>query len=122
MSSSKRTADVIARRALREQQRRYRFGDDAACECCGDSTLTHLARIATCVACACCLAIARGREVLEVHHLGGRGEGPTVRVCANCHAELSELQRDWLDEPDTEIRLTRGREDLDGLRERNRSD
>jgi hypothetical protein len=122
MSSSKRTADVIARRALREQQRHHRFGDDATCECCGDSTLIHLAKVATHLVCACCLALARGREILELHHLAGRGDGPTVRVCVNCHAELSELQRDWLEEPDAGTRLARGRQDLEALKGRGRRD
>lgn len=117
MSSSRRTAELIVSRALREQRRRYRFGDEASCECCGDSTLLHLARVERNVVCACCLALARGREILESHHVAGHGEGPTVVVCGNCHTELSELQREWLDEPDLRVRLNRGYADIEMVRE-----
>jgi hypothetical protein len=84
-------------RALREQRRRNRFGDDAACEVCGTTTLAHLTKVDWLTVCACCLALARGRELLEEHHVAGQGEGPTVRVCGNCHAELSDYQREWPD-------------------------
>jgi len=106
----------VLRRALRDQRRRNRFGDDATCETCGDSTLIHLARVDECVVCASCLALARGREILEGHHLAGRSEGPTVRVCGNCHAELSERQRDWPRDLAFADRLARGRTDLAELR------
>jgi hypothetical protein len=114
----RRLSVVVVARALREQRRRNRFGDNAACECCGASTLVHLAKVEGYVVCACCLALARGREILELHHLPGHGKGPTVRVCASCHAELSELQRDWLAEPDLEIRLARGYADVEAVRAR----
>jgi hypothetical protein len=120
MPSSKRTVDVILARAIRAQRRSHRFGDDATCECCGDSTLVHLAKIEGYVVCACCLALARGRAILELHHLAGHGEGPIVQVCANCHAELSELQRDWLDGPDFATRLARGYKDFQAVRSRAR--
>lgn len=116
MSSSKRTADIVAARAFREQRRRERFGDEAACETCGLTTLEALNRVDVHVVCSCCLALARGREVLEVHHLAGRHEGPTVRVCADCHAELSERQRDWLHRTPHNSRLARGLADANALR------
>ena len=116
MSSSKRTAEILAARAFREQRRRERFGDEDACETCGLTTLEALNRVDAHVVCACCLALARGREVLEVHHLAGRHDGPTVRVCANCHAELSERQRDWLWMTSHDSRLARGRADAEALR------
>src|SRR4051812_49353572 len=94
-SSSSSLGELILARELREQRRHERFGDQAECECCGNSTLKQLAKVERHVVCACCLALARGREILELHHLAGHGQGPVVRVCGNCHAELSDLQRDW---------------------------
>lgn len=99
--------------AVREGRRFERFGDDAECETCGDSTLTHLNRVKDHTLCACCLALARGRETLEIHHVPGHNQKPTIRVCANCHAELSELQRSWLHlDPTVEQRTELGWNDV----------
>src|SRR3954451_19355503 len=94
MSSNSRP-DAILRQALRGQVRSERFGGDARCECCGTSTLAHLNRVDGHTVCACCRLLAQGRDVLETHHLAGGHTGPTVLVCGNCHAELSDCQRDW---------------------------
>ena len=122
MSSSRAVSRVILRRALREQRRRNRFGDEASCECCGESTLTRLNRVDEHLVCACCLALACGREVLELHHLAGGGEGPTVRVCANCHRDLSELQYDWPADLPANERLHRGSSELRELKARMEGD
>jgi hypothetical protein len=105
-------------RAVREQRRRNRVGEDACCETCGDSTLTHLVKVIGLVLCQCCLAVARGRNVLEVHHIAGGHEGPTLLVCANCHTELSELQRAWPSGLSFAERLERGTRDVAQLQVR----
>lgn len=48
----------------------------------------------------CCLCgyldpiglIKADKTLLEKHHLAGRHEGPTVLVCRNCHAKLTDIQ------------------------------
>ena len=42
-----------------------------------------------------CPGCGRLVERTEVHHLPGRHEGLTVRVCYPCHREVSELSRAW---------------------------
>lgn len=42
--------------------------------------------------------VTTNSSLLEAHHLAGRHEGITVLLCRNCHAELSEKQRDWPEE------------------------
>ena len=74
------------RRAGRSLRRENRLGVDACCETCGDSNTIHLARIDGLTLCSCCLAVARGRKIFELHHIAGQSEGPTIKVCANCHA------------------------------------
>lgn len=104
------------RRALREQGRESRFGPDARCELCGDSTLVHLQRIRDRVLCACCGAVSKRLQIMEEHHLAGFGEGPTFRLCANCHGELSEAQRQWLDRALPFLkRLERGLDDFERI-------
>lgn len=104
---------------LREQARIDRFGIDAACSCCGDTTLIHLNRLAERDICGCCLAIVQGkRAILEGHHLAGHSEGPVVLVCGNCHLELTELQRGWPENIVLETRLELGLSDLVAVRRR----
>jgi hypothetical protein len=113
----RRELDVV----LRHHARRDRFGD-APCVCCGNTTLLHLNRLGDRAVCRCCLALLQGaRSVLEGHHLAGRGEGPVVYVCRNCHLELTELQRSWSGGLLLEERLARGFAELSQVR-RARSD
>jgi hypothetical protein len=99
--------------AVRDQRRRNRLGDEAECQTCGDSTLTHLTKVMGLVLCQCCLALARGRTILEAHHIAGRHEGPTLLVCGNCHGELSDLQRDWPEDASLAERLELGMADIE---------
>lgn len=104
---------------LRDQRRADRFGAGDGCECCGDTTLLHLNRLGERDVCGCCLALLQGkRSIWEDHHLAGRGEGTTVRVCRNCHLELTELQRTWPPNLSFEERLDRGLSDLVEVRRR----
>ncbi len=104
---------------LREQTRIDRFGLEATCPCCGNSTLTHLNRLAERDVCGCCLALIQGKRwVLEGHHLAGQTEGPVVFVCRNCHLELTELQRRWPADLGFDERLERGQADLVEVRRR----
>lgn len=104
---------------LREVGRLDRFGENAACCCCGDTTLVHLNRLAERDLCGCCLALAQGKRlILEGHHLAGQEEGPVVYVCRNCHLELTELQRRWPTGLSFEARLERGLDDLLEVRRR----
>lgn len=104
---------------LREVGRVDRFGENAACSCCGDTTLVHLNRLGERALCGCCLALAQGKRlILEGHHLAGQEEGPVVDVCRNCHLELTELQRRWPASLSFEHRLERGLGDLVEVRRR----
>ncbi len=104
--------------AVREQRRRNRLGEDACCEACGESTLTHLVKVIGLVLCQCCLSVARRRTVLEAHHIAGRHEGPVLLVCGNCHSELSELQRAWPSGLSRAGRLERGMTEISELQAR----
>ncbi len=66
----------------RKARRRRQIGADAACVRCG---LTNLE----------CL-IPTKRSLLEAHHVAGNAhdEALTVPLCRNCHAILTEGQRD----------------------------
>jgi len=104
---------------LRAQGRADRLGLDAACACCGDTTLVHLNRLREHEVCGCCLALSQGKLlILEGHHLAGRSEGPVVDVCRNCHLELTELQRSWARALPFDTRLDRGLGDLVEVRRR----
>jgi len=104
---------------LRAHGRADRLGLDAACTCCGDTTLVHLNRLREREVCGCCLALAQGKRlILEGHHLPGRREGPVVDVCRNCHLELTELQRAWAPGLSFDARLERGLGDLVAVRRR----
>ncbi len=104
---------------LRAQGRADRLGLDAACACCGDTTLVHLNRLGEREVCGCCLALAQGKRlILEGHHLAGRSEGPVVDACRNCHLELTELQRAWTTGLSFDARLERGLSDLVVVRRR----
>lgn len=116
MSSNNRREDAPLRRATREIRRSNRLGADAYCETCGDTNAVHLARLGDTTVCSCCLAVGRGREIFELHHIAGQHEGATLRVCANCHAELSELQRDWAEDLDFDTRFELGLEDISSVR------
>jgi len=66
----------------RKARRRRQIGADAACVRCG---LTNLE----------CL-IPTKRSLLEAHHVAGNAhdEALTVPLCRNCHAVLTDAQRD----------------------------
>lgn len=67
---------------VRKVRRARRLGPDAVCVRCGVRDPVQLIRA--------------GRSLLEEHHVAGYVNDPalTVVVCRNCHAELSEAQRD----------------------------
>jgi hypothetical protein len=70
------------RTELRKELRARRLGHDASCALCGKRNPEALRRL--------------HRSLLEEHHLAGVASDSalTVTVCRNCHAELSESQRD----------------------------
>jgi hypothetical protein len=67
---------------VRKLARERRLGEGAVCVLCGKDDSDALMRV--------------GRTLLEAHHLGGEANDRslTVVVCRNCHARLSEGQRD----------------------------
>jgi hypothetical protein len=69
--------------AARQAARTRRLGPDAACACCGLTDPVALTR-------------QRRRRRLEEHHAAGRANdtGLVVVLCLNCHASISEHQRD----------------------------
>jgi hypothetical protein len=119
MCSADGTGEAELRRALREEGRRNRVGADSECALCGDSTLTRLNLLGDRMICSCCLAVFRGRWAIEWHHPMGRGEGPLIAACPNCHAELTEMQRDWPGDLTVDQRLDRGVMEMALLRKRN---
>ena len=66
----------------RRNRRQARLGDCAACVMCGYSKPESL--------------VAGPSDLLEKHHALGASHDPslTMWVCRNCHAELTEGQRD----------------------------
>lgn len=109
--------EIQLERELRHERRQNRLGPDARCTTCGTTELVHLRKLGERLICGCCLAILRSRRLVERHHVAGLSEGPTVPVCASCHAALSDLQIDWLD-PSTSFqeRFERGWKDLSQYR------
>ncbi len=67
--------------AARQARRERRFGSGTACVRCGITTPETL--------------VPMKRRFLEAHHVCGRAndDGPTVPVCRNCHAILTERQQ-----------------------------
>jgi hypothetical protein len=120
MSSNKRREDAELRRAVRAMRVSNRLGEDAQCATCGDTFAIHLARAGGITVCACCLAVGRGRDIFERHHIAGEHEGQTVEVCANCHCELTELQRDWPKSLGFDERFALGLDDIRSLRKQRR--
>lgn len=65
---------------LRQEAQLQKLGSDKpVCCLCGYADPTGL--------------IKADKTLLEKHHLAGRHEGPTVLVCRNCHAELTDVQQ-----------------------------
>jgi hypothetical protein len=70
------------RKEIRREGHLQRLGSpQPACVVCGYSKPEALTRVS--------------RSLLERHHIAGLGDGPTVWLCRNHHAELSDRQRDW---------------------------
>jgi hypothetical protein len=86
-----RLADLLA--WLDRRQRRFPAG--AFCVDCGGRNRLLLCRSGKQVVCYRCRLRRRGRPEEELHHLGGRPGELTVRVPANLHRLLTELQRLW---------------------------
>jgi hypothetical protein len=86
-------------RDVRKLRRVRTLGDQPVCVLCGEQNPTALTRV--------------GRSLLEDHHLAGRVNDDTLVaiVCRNCHAVLSEAQRD----SGVDLRQDAGRASLERL-------
>jgi hypothetical protein len=89
----------------REHRKQERFGDEAACQLCGQPDLRGLRQVdlsssregrITVTLCASCHVQLQGKHLTEEHHPAGRAnDAYTVPIPATEHAILTDWQHDW---------------------------
>ncbi len=83
-------------RSLRLARRMERLGFNPRCSSCGEDDPLKLQSVGGRILCGECRLIAEGKEPFEDHHPAGRRNDPfTVRIPANDHLVLTDMQEDW---------------------------
>src|SRR4051812_21033508 len=83
-------------RLVRRARRDARFPLDASCSGCAERNTRLLVPDKEPILCLDCLATARGRSAVEMHHFAGRkNSNLTVPLTRNQHGIVSDLAYAW---------------------------